>query len=614
MVKERKPAPPPTREKLEVLRSVCVISTIGREDIPVLYNGDLPTAMTDLSTIYITDKVVPSNLRGYEDVEFAVFKGVTLHEAGHVKYTLAVQPDWEKWQKQLHNSELPALIRNLVEDSRINFRMSEPFRHGVGLNLKDALSVVGAAWVNTERKQIAALATKAGKDWPGLPPKKEIINTFIAIKGLYGRDKEVDEIIKDYFPKMAQEWKDDMNKGAELLVVGKTKRIWLDIRAIAQNLYRIMQKYAPDGTEGGGTAGEGRGGGGGPGGMGKPVDGMPDEDNKPEGRVVRGGGMDPGMWPSPYGKKEVEAPGELVTEAEDKQVKKEEEEKQLKAGKGRGFGASKGTGEDIEYPKANEVAYKARRNKLASIIQQMRNMLKFEAKPKYETIKFRPQGRMMQGLVAGAFVQARNRPVSDIFSKSTTKYEKEETTLALVVDLSTSTDLETMLNTLTIIAEVAGQWLPDENWAIFAFGDRFQKVKTFFEQYETTKFRIGGMRDLGGTELGVPLFKIREMFKKLKQKPGNKICIIVSDFLLYGDDPARSKVQVHRLKKEANVETICIVNTREFQMEGSIKEAQKLSKHVVRMPNVGHLAKEFFKVYKRFSFQENDPMFPGRRF
>jgi hypothetical protein len=375
-----------------------------------------------------------------------------------------------------------------------------------------------------------------------------------------------------------------------------------------------MQKYAPDGTEGSGTAGDDQrgGGGGGPGGMGKPVDGMPDKD-KPEGRVVRGGGMDPGMWPSPYGDMEVEAPGELVTEAEDKQADKEKKAKEPKGGKGRGFGASKGTGEDIEYPRADEVAYKARRNKLASIIQQMRNMLKFEAKPKYESLKFRPQGRMMQGLLAGAYVQARNRPVSNIFSKSIVKYEKEETTLALVVDLSTSTDLETMLNTLTIIAEVAGQWLPDENWAIFAFGDRFQKVKTFFEQYETTKFRIGGMRDLGGTELGVPLFKIREMFKKLKQKPGNKICIIVSDFLLYGDDPARSKVQVQRMKKEANVETICIVNTREFQMEGSIKEAQKLSKHVVRMSNVGKLAIEFFKIYKRLSYTEADPMF-GRRF
>jgi hypothetical protein len=240
-------------------------------------------------------------------------------------------------------------------------------------------------------------------------------------------------------------------------------------------------------------------------------------------------------------------------------------------------------------------------------------MLKFEAKPKYESLKFRPQGRMMQGLVAGAFVQARNRPVSDIFSKSIVKYETEETTLALVVDLSVSTDFETMMNTLTIIAEVAGQWLPDENWAIFAFGDKFQKVKTFFEQYETSKFRIGGMKELGGTELGVPLFKIREMFKKLKQKPGNKICIIVSDFGLYGDDPARSRVQVQRMKKEANVETICIVNTHESYMEDAVKKAQKLSKHVVRMPNVGRLAIEFFKIYKKMAYTEADSMF-GRRF
>ena len=54
MAEKRKPVPPPTRERLEILRSVCVISTIAREDVPVLFNEEIPTAMTDLSTIYIT--------------------------------------------------------------------------------------------------------------------------------------------------------------------------------------------------------------------------------------------------------------------------------------------------------------------------------------------------------------------------------------------------------------------------------------------------------------------------------------------------------------------------------------------------------------------------------
>ena len=152
-------------------------------------------------------------------------------------------------------------------------------------------------------------------------------------------------------------------------------------------------------------------------------------------------------------------------------------------------------------------------------------------------------------------------------------------------------------------------WLPDENWGIFAFGSNFQKIKTFFEQYETTKFRIGGMQGLGGTELGVPLFKIREMFKNLKRKPGNKVCIIVSDFDLFGDDPQRSLVQIRRMKKEANVETICIVNTHQSYMVTAMDRARKLSKHVVPMPNVGKLATEFFKVYKRLSYQDIDPMF-----
>jgi hypothetical protein len=120
------------------------------------------------------------------------------------------------------------------------------------------------------------------------------------------------------------------------------------------------------------------------------------------------------------------------------------------------------------------------------------------------------------------------------------------------------------------------------------------------------------MTGLGGTELAVPLFKVREMFKKMKQKPGNKVCIIVSDFDLFGDDPHRSKVQIQRMKKEANVETICIVNTHQSYMQAAIEKAKPLSKNVVPMPNVGKLADEFFKVYRKLSYSDSDPMF-GRR-
>jgi len=617
MAEKRKPVPAPTRERLEILRSVCVISTTNREDVPVLFDDKIHTAQTDLSSIYITHNSIPENLRGYDGVVFVALKGQTLHEAGHIKYTVEVDQEYKNWAKRLHASELTVLIRNLIEDARINFRMSEPFRHGVGENLKDWHRVLGASWVWTERKEIAKLASAAGAGWKGVPPQKEIINRFIAIKGLYGRDAEVDELIKDYFPNMPQGWRDDMNKGAEILRKARTHRIWLkELFPDANNLYRIMQKYAPDGVEGAGEPRPKYDGDGG----GQPIDGMPSDEDKPEGRIVKGGGMSTGNWPAPYGKKELEAPTDLVAGAEAAEKDKEKKLLQKAAVRARGAGAGPGTGEDIEYSRPDEAAYKRRRDSLASIIQRMRNMLKFESKPKYETIRYRPQGRMMQGILAQAVVQARSRPITDIYSKNTVRYEKSETTLALVVDFSGSTDFETMVNTLTIIAEVAGMWLPDENWGIFAFSDWFMKIKTFFEQYETTKYRIGGLNDLidphsksqhrmGGTELGVPLFKVREMFKKLKQKPGNKVCIIVSDFGLYGDDPKRSKVQIQRMKKEANVETICIVNEHEYAMQAALEKAKELSKHVVPMPNIGKLADEFFKVYKRLSYQDSDPMF-----
>lgn len=590
-----------TDKQLAVLKSACVISTINRDDVPVILNNQKHTAMTDLRSIWITFQLIPKNLRKYEDVVFQLFKGQVLHEAGHIKYTTELNSKWKEWEKKLYNCPLAHLIDNIIEDSRINYRMVEEYKLGIGANLADLMAVMREAWLFTARKKLQESKDEIDAAG-GKPVDKEDVNVYIMYKGIYSADDGINKLIDDFYPNFPAEWRADMEEGAKIIRSARWLRQWqTQVRIAANNLFRIMTKYAPEGKEGGGQAG----GGYGEEGAGS-FDRMPTKGEMDDqyGRPIEGAGFDPEKWPAPYGEMEVETSPEAEKEAAGEEEGEEEEGAPAAGegmGKAKGKGVGAGTGEDIDYPPPDEPEYKRRRDRLANIIERMKNMLKSQASPKYERVQWTRQGRMMQGPLAGSFVQARKRPVTNIYQYNIMRYEKAQTTLALLVDLSGSTNEEDMKNTLTIISEVAGSWLPDESWGIFAFGGRFQKIKTFWESYDKVKYRIGGLEDLGGTHISTPLAKIKVMFKKVRDKPGNKVIIIVSDYWFEDGDARRAKEILKAMKKESDVDAVHIVNS--YAMEKALQDVLKVSKtNIVPMPNINDLPENFFKVYKKLSY------------
>lgn len=574
-----------TPKQVRVLKAAVVTAISAREDIPIVVDNSKGTSCTDLKTIWVTKQNIPKQLRAHKDVSFSLYKSLVGHELGHILWTTSLNDEYKAWQAKRYNCQLAHLVMNIIEDKRIDTRLMAEYRHGVGANLRDFNNVSALSYMYTLRKEFGQMKAE-GKLAKGVPPDKELINTFILYYSVYEAGPAIEALIKDFFPNLPKEWHDDMVRGAGVVNLCRFYNRWkFQLELAATDLFQIMKKYAPDGREGspppGGEPIDGHGPAGEPGGEG--------------GRIVKGGGKDPGNWPGRYGNKPVDLPPEL-------------EPQPTPPGppppKGaRGQGAGSGTGETISTPTPDEFKYNQRRNRLASIIQRMRNMLKSESRPKYEQERWKPQGRMMQGVLAGAYIQARRQPVTNVYVKNIMRYEKSDVTLALLVDLSGSTDTELMADVLTIIAEVSGNWLSDEKWGMFTFGSGFQKIKTFWESYNNTKARIGGLEDMGGTYMAGPLGEIGQMFKKVKDASDKKVLIIVSDFQLMDDDYPASRVQINRMKKLSDVETICIVNDRsEAAMQVAMQNAKKLSDHVVPMPDISKLPENFFKVYKSLAY------------
>ena len=117
--------------------------------------------------------------------------------------------------------------------------------------------------------------------------------------------------------------------------------------------------------------------------------------------------------------------------------------------------------------------------------------------------------------------------------------DEEPTRWVIVVDLSGSMNVTEAIKALTVFSEVASQYLRDDEFAIYAFGSGWVKVKSFYEQYENVKARIGGLKGMGGTALHPVLEAVETELWSLSNHHRNRV-IIVSDFEMYYEDESKS--------------------------------------------------------------------------
>jgi len=593
-----------TVKELDDLSSSFVITTIGsvnpenkpkQKSVPLIpISGD--KVFTDYKGIYISYGGIPINMRNRMKIPewrkeiLYILGGECVHEAGHWELTLPLENFYKAWEKDTaQGCDIGHLITNIVEDSRINWKFIYSHRYGIGKNLGDMCALMARCWVYTNEMEAKKGQAKAGTKWEGIIKKIDVVN-YANLKGLYayweqGEDisKRVDQLLDAYYPNTPKEWRDDIDAAAKLIRKARTYSDPQSLEFFLIELLKIFIKYGETKR----SSGEGRGGGDGEGG----------------GKIIEGGSFDPGDMPAPYGTKPIYLPGDDPLAKEIEAAIEEREKAEAAKGTGTGFGAAKGTGEDIEAPNPNEIDYLQRRERLAVIINKILDKLKFDARPVFVPKDYVRSGKLMPGVLAKAIVASYRQPVENIYRRNQIKMEKTETTLALVTDLSGSTDMETMKDVFCVIAEVCGHWLPDESFSLFTYGSGFQKVKTFSETYESTRYRIGGIGGMGGTELGQPMFKIREMFKRIKHKPGRKVLIVVSDFELYGDDYSRSHTEAELFKKELDVDTICIANSPSGRNQSSaVSGAKRVSDHVVDMPSIDMLPDQFIAIYKALAF------------
>jgi hypothetical protein len=292
--------------------------------------------------------------------------------------------------------------------------------------------------------------------------------------------------------------------------------------------------------------------------------------------------------------------------------RKRELNKEAQKGKKGGGGG----GKDIKPPNIDLGDFNERRIRLSKQIREMKDLLKLKSAPKLITQKYQRGGRMMSGILARAAVTGQRREVRDIYQLPRYLYEENDMMMALVVDMSGSTDPDVMKDSFVLLAEAASSWMPQENFSLWAFGSDFQRIKDFTENYDHIKGRIGGMDDLGGTVLGPALAKIGKMYHEMRKRKGVKMILILSDYEL--SDP-ESIAYLDKMAVEDNVIPMLIANCgRDESVEGARRAA--IHAHafcggrypIVLMPKTVDLPRQFFKVYKLFANMNPKDLESGR--
>jgi hypothetical protein len=149
----------------------------------------------------------------------------------------------------------------------------------------------------------------------------------------------------------------------------------------------------------------------------------------------------------------------------------------------------------------------------------------------------------MASVVPKAYVQSLSRPVSNIYTCTQTTFEKEQVAIAFLFDYSGSVPRNTAQKITTVLNEVFGHYVDDAGFSIGVFGLDCQKIKTFFESFETTRARVGGVNvSASATNVSDLLESNLKQFNLMR---GNrrKICVIASDFSFTDDSKATEMVK-----------------------------------------------------------------------
>jgi hypothetical protein len=491
-----------------------------------------------------------------EDETYEI-NNILTHNSGHIVVTAPVKERLKQWITHQHNPNLANIVHQCLEDKRVNHYILQRYRFDFAFRLQLLADVHNRLWLDTLKINMAAERNVSAAN--AMKPESFFLERNLipisAMEGLWHLDMEKEFLMTD-------EQKEFVRNTAKIFDDARFDKMVMSIVGRHQQLYDLWEEQVDRKGE------------------------------QPERNCPKSVGGELVLVSGQATKKAIAKIEKALKEAEEKaeaEAKKEGKGKQSD----KTMAAGTGSGLNIPTPEPNEREYQQLVQRNREHIERLLDLLKKLVKPKLMTDKWRKQGRFMTEILGKAFASSQRRNVQDVYSTRTMQLEKAEACIGLLVDLSGSVSEEDAKDSLTVIAEVCGRWLRDEDFAIMVFGSDYQKIKAFVEPYHTTRVRIGGVQCMGGTELYAPLNEMYQMMKAQRNSRA-KILMIVSDFYVSRADKCQELI------KTVEADNISVIGLGiDSANEARIKEFCKRAKYI---GNIRELPEAVFSLYREAAF------------
>lgn len=552
-VKKQRKTPAQIRN-LRHLREIAYIITKDRR-LTVVFDAKAPTSayFPIFNKMVIAENILPEVVKKYPLLRQKLLDGVVIHESGHRLLTHPLEADYKNLETRVKFPNLAHTCMNIIEDKRINRFMKSRYRFDYGKRLVFRHDVIRDG-IETDMEFLM----KKGE----LPKGKNgQICKVIALVGALGNiglyNADISKFRTKYFDK-------DMEKDLKILLTEldrvKFKRVRRDVINSTKKMYYILEKYATSDLENFNIL-------------------LPSE--------IRGGTL--GKNISDAMRKKLEDEGITLQEEAEKEAKEKEGETES------GASAGVGTGDEIPAPPSNYDHYEEIIIRNKPEIERLLRKLKQIMTPQITRADFQKRGRIMRGILAKAYVRSLRRDVSRIYHHTDLKFEKQKVAIQILVDFSASMDKNVAEDIITILTEVFGNWLEDKAYSIGVFGENRQKIKTFFETFDKTRARIGGINvNSWGTMLETSLQDTIRMMNGINEER-KKILIVCSDFAL-GDEAESLKAFEQILKTDIK---LIMVKLCSYRRLGTLEDNKDVE--VMECKNIQDLPEIFADIYMKAS-------------
>jgi len=484
---------------LNQLRAIALAISKCSE-ISVEYSDEISTACIDLENlnIMLTKNCLPDDIENYPTLYQYLLDGLCAHEAGHYVKTRPIESRYQLFENRQRFKRLAHHIVNIIEDKRVNHFIINRYRFDFGRRLALTLDVINKSMTKELEKKL-----------PKSYHNVLLMMNILVHEGLYngkGNSK--------LYAQLTDSQKADLKVCLSLLEKAKFTQIKSELIRISQEMYNLIAKYIDSHSD----------------------EGIGELIPNQAGGNLGIGSMD----------KASKAKAEKLEKEKEEKTKNKQNNRENDLSRSRGAGCSHGN--NIPTPKPNQPKYFALVRRNAKRISELMDMLKTFVKPYTVKQIFQKRGRIMNKILAKAYVNSFRRNVSRIYIKNETHYEKQKISMGFLIDYSGSMNFSESQNSVTILNEVFGNWLDDESYAIIVFGGDYQKIKTFFEQFSNTRCRIGGISvNSSATNMAKCTSDMRKMFNSITDER-LKLMVVCSDF--YFGDRGETIRELHKCAKD----------------------------------------------------------------